>query len=180
MSWNYYRIFSEFRIGTDFRADFALLSANSCGWEAKFIELEGPHDKPYKSDSTPSPKLNWAIRQTNDWRDFVRDFRPTLKHEFAKLLQPHDVHAQNLLITSACGAHIEIEHPRTSVEFDYHVVIGNSQTFGPEHRKAHNWQSGWTGVMTYDRVYDAMVDLESRYSTYEEQVKCLSQWGKED
>jgi len=176
-SWNFYYAFSEFQLGTDFRADFVILSADSGAWHAEFIELEGPHDKPYKKDLTPTPKLNWAIRQTNDWREFTTAYRQTLLHEIAKLLRPLEVISQNNLMTKGVKADIEILHPETYVHFDYHVIIGNSKTFTDAERKAHARFSISDHVMTYDRVYNTMVELESRCSSLEDQKEFLSQKG---
>jgi len=41
VSWNYYLAVPEFSLGTDFRADFLILSADSCCWHTVFVELEG-------------------------------------------------------------------------------------------------------------------------------------------
>lgn len=176
-SWNLYKIFPEFRLASDFRADFVIISADSGSWHARFIELEGPHDSPYTRSGIPTQKLNWAIHQTNDWRDFTRTNKANLVHEFAKLIKPLGRPAQNNLMGRGVPADVEIEHPKTYIHFDYHVVIGNSRNFTEAQRNAHAHYSGLNGVVTYDRVYNTMCELELRCDTLERQKESLSNTG---
>jgi hypothetical protein len=177
-SWNYFQLFSEFRMGSDFRADFLVLSADSGMWHARFIELEGPHDRVYTKERLPTRKLNWAIRQTDDWRRFANEYRQALAHELAKLVRTRNSHAQNKLMGKGVKADVELEHPQTYIEFYYHVVIGNSESFSDEERTAHARYSHSDNVMTYDRLWKTMVELETRYSTFEEQAESLSSAGR--
>ena len=178
LSWNFHCLISEFRLGNDFRADFLVLSADSGSWHAHFIELEGPHDNPYRNDLTASPKLNWAFRQTDDWREFATQHRTALQHEFAKQLRPFKAAAQNALLGKGTHAHIEIEHPSVFIDFDYHLVIGNSSSFTDEERAAHKRFSSWRMVMTYDRIYESMKEVESWHKSLAEQRKTLSSRGR--
>ena len=176
-SWNFYKIFSEFRLGTDFRADFVVISANSGYWDVHFIELEGPHDSPYTQSSTPSRKLNWALdKQMIGWT-LRMNIVIISRIELAKAVKPLRAPAQNHLREHNTTADIEIGHSKTSKHFEYHVIIGNSRRFTEAHRKAHRRHSHWHGVLTYDRVYNAMCDLEARYNSFEDQVKVLSSTG---
>jgi len=175
-SWNKYRIFPEFRMGSDFRADFVIISADSGAWHGRFIELEGPNDSPYTKAGTPRKKLNWAVRQTNDWRDFTWAHKVNLMHEFAKLIRPLGWPAQNNLMGQNVSAHVELEHPNTFIDFDYHIIIGNSRDFSDSDRKAHRHYSG-NNVVTYDRVYNTMCEFESRFETFKEQQKALANTG---
>lgn len=175
-SWDLYKIFPEFRMGTDFRADFVIISADSGAWHGRFIELEGPNDSPYTKAGISSKKLNWALHQTNEWNNFIYSHKPNLMHEFAKLIKPLKRSAQNNLMGRGVLADIELEHPETYIDFYYHVVIGNSKRFSESDRKAHKkWAID--GVATYDRLYNAICELESRFGTIEQQRVCLSNSG---
>lgn len=176
-SWNFYHIFSEYRLGTDFRADFVIISADSGRWHGHFIELKGPNDAVYTKEGQPGKKLGGAIGQTHDWRNYVDAHRVVLKHEFAKLIRPLKKPAQNNLMFNKTTADIELAHPNTSIHFDYHIVVGNSQKFTESDKKAHRDWSVDKNVLTYDRVYKAMLDIESRYSTLQEQRAALSSKG---
>ena len=177
-SWNFYHIFPEFRLGTDFRADFAVVSANSGRWEVILIELEGPRDSLYTKQGLPNRKLNWAIRQTNDWRDFVSEQKDCLRREVAKLVEPFNTYSHNNMMgKGGVPGHVELLHPETYISYDYCVVIGNSRFFSDSDRKAHKQNRDRT-VATYDRVLNAMRDLESRNDTIEQRVKFLSKPGK--
>jgi hypothetical protein len=178
LSWNFYCLVSEFRLGNDFRADFLVLSADSGQWHAHFIELEGPQDNPYRKDRTPSPKLNWAFKQTDDWREFTDQQKPALQREFAKHLRPFKAAAQNALMGKGTTADIEIEHPSVYLGFDYHLVIGNSSTFTEEERATHKRYSSWRMVMSYDRIYESMVEIESWHDDLASQKRILSTRGR--
>lgn len=176
-SWNLYKIFPEFRMGTDFRADFVIISADSGAWHGRFVELEGPNDRLYTNAGTPRKKLSWAIRQTNDWRDFTWAHKASLMREFAKLIKPLGRPAQNNLMAHGVPADVELEHPNTYIDFDYYVVIGNSQRFSDSDRKTHtHWSSD--GVVTYDRVYRTIQELESRCDTLKRQREFLANSGR--
>jgi len=176
-SWNFYRIFPEFRMGSDFRADFVIISADSGAWHGQFVELEGPNDSPYTKSGAPSTKLNLAIQQTKDWQDFIYAQKANLMHEFAKLIKPLKSPAQNNLMGHGVLADVELEHPNTLIDFDYYVIIGNSQNFTDSDRKAHKHYSTGDGVVTYDRVYKTICELESRFDTFNLQCKFLSNKG---
>ena len=178
LSWNFYYLISEFRLGNDFRADFLVLSADSGQWHAHFVELEGPRDNPYRKDRTPSRKLNWAFKQTDDWREFTDQQKPALQREFAKYLRPLKAAAQNALMGKGTTADIEIEHPSVFLDFDYHLIIGNSSTFTEDERAAHKRFSSWRQVMSYDRVYESMKEIESWQENLAEQKKTLSSRGR--
>lgn len=178
-AWNFYHIWSEFKLGTDFRADFAILNAHSGGWNVHFIELEGPNDKPYTNDGLPTRKLNWAIRQTNDWRDFVSRNKSGLVSEFSKLVKPLRAIAQNNLMGKTT-ADVELEHPRTWIDFDYHVVIGRSTHFNERQLEGHRHYHHSHGAISYDRVFCAMQDFESRFEGLTDKHKALSRIGKSD
>ena len=45
-SWNYAKAYSEIEFGSDYRADFLVLCADSGSWTAHVIELKSPTDKP--------------------------------------------------------------------------------------------------------------------------------------
>ncbi|MCX7011508.1 MAG: DUF4263 domain-containing protein [Candidatus Sumerlaeota bacterium] len=176
-AWNLYRIFPEFRLGADFRADFVIISAGSGSWYGHFIELKGPQDAPYTKAGLPTRQLNWAIGQTNDWLEFVWSQRANLMREFAKLIKPFGRHAQNNLMARDVTADIELEHPRTHIDFAYYIVIGNSALFSEKQRKAHARYSVSQSVVTYDRVYKTMREIESHHDTLERQIECLSRCG---
>jgi hypothetical protein len=178
-SWNFYAIVSEFRLGGVFRSDFAIISANSCCWEVVFVELEGPNDRLYTNKGVPNAKLNWAIRQTNDWRVFVGEHRSAFRSELARIVEPYDTYAHKNLMGKGVPGHVEIENNSTYIDYEYCVVMGNSRNFSESDRKAHGSHRDRV-VATYDRVLNTMRDLESRWDNTDKARAMLTCTGKYD
>ncbi|MBN1342839.1 MAG: DUF4263 domain-containing protein [Phycisphaerae bacterium] len=175
VSWNYYLAIPEFELGTDFRADFLVLSADSGAWHAVFVELKGPNDRIYLKDGSPSKKLRDAEKQIADWQKFCRARTDEVKHGLAKALKPRCVSAQNLLMGRGGYAHEEIELPGCFFHEQYKIVIGRRSSFADEpstHALAPGFGYG-PQVSTYDRVLDFLVDHEqNRYIRQREDLLC--------
>ena len=176
VSWNYYLAVPEFALGTDFRADFLVVSADSGRWHVVFVELEGPNDRIYLKNGQPSKKLRTAQKQLDDWQRFVCGRTDEVKQELAKVLKPRRIHAQNRLMGRGGYAHDEILLPDVFLHEQYKIVIGRRSSFADEpthHMPAPGF--GYAGqVSTYDRVYDCLVDEEakSRAGELERYLRC--------
>ena len=165
VSWNYRRVVPEFQLGNEHRTDFLVLSADSGSWHAVLIELEGPHDRLYLKDGTPSKKLRVAQKQVSDWQHYVRSYPSEVCRTIARILKQENVCAQNLLMgKSGCKAHDEILHQEVYLEFQYKIVIGRRATFQDEPR--NHMAAPGAGyihdVSSYDRVLDRLIELEDR------------------
>ena len=162
VSWNYYLAVPEFQLGTDHRADFLILSADSGRWHAVFVELEGPNDRIYLKNGLPSKQLRAAQKQLDDWQRFVCGRTDQIKQEIAKVLKPRLICAQNRLMSCGGYAHDEIVHPDVFLHHQYKIVIGRRSSFVNEpthHMPAPGCGYSWQ-VSTYDRIYDFLADQE--------------------
>ena len=163
VSWNYYRVFTEFPLGTDYRADFMVLSADSGSWHAVFIELEGPNDRIYLKNGEPAKKLRGAQKQIDDWKKYFKSHHDSIKHEISKRLEIRRVCAQNKLLGSEGWAHDEILHPDVFIWDSYKIMLGQRSSFKDEptdHMPAPG--QGYTPVVsTYDRVVDYLRSREN-------------------
>ena len=101
-----------------------ILSADSGGWRAAFIELEGLNDDIMLKDDTPSDKLRTAQNQIGQWDGFFRNHLNTVRHDLAKILKDKDVPALNQLAQQGGSAYAEIENSTTNIFAKYHIVIG--------------------------------------------------------
>ena len=161
VSWNYYLAVPEFPLGTDFRADFLVVSADSGRWHAVFVELKGPNDRIYLKNGLPSKKLRAAQKQLEDWRKVVCGRTDEVKHEIAKVLKRRRVRAENKLMGRGGYAHDEILLPDVFLHAQYKIVIGRRSSFvdEPTHHMPPHPVPGTTGMLsTYDRVYDYLID----------------------
>lgn len=169
VSWNWYGILSEFKLGADYRADFLAVSADSGRWHVVFIELEGPHDQIYLKDGQAAKKLRVAQKQTADWQKYFQAHKQTIKHELSKWLQSMDVCAQNMLMGTGGGAHNEIMLPNVFLHDQYKIMIGRRSSFGSntEHHMPGPGAGYWPSVSTYDRIIDYLKGREKQIEQYD-------------
>jgi hypothetical protein len=154
-AWNSTQILSEFKVGTDFRADFLILSADSCSWHATFIELESHRARLYKSDGLATKALQVAQQQIKEWKDYVRQYEGVLRHQFSKVLRQGKVRAQCSVAGKFGSAAEEISDRGTVVHYHYHIVIGRSRSLSEDERRRRRQDCNiWGGmsVATYDRL----------------------------
>ena len=181
VSWNYYLAVPEFSLGTDFRADFLILSADSGRWHTVFVELEGPNDQIYLKNGQPSKKLRSAQKQIDDWQRFVRGRTNEVKQEIAKILAPRRIGAQNKLMGRSGYAHDEILLPEVFLHEQYKIVIGRRSSFAdePTHHMPAPGEGYGPQVSTYDRIYDCLLDEEQRGHSkgFDEYLRCADKWS---
>lgn len=157
-AWNFYTCVPEFKFGSEYRADFLILSSHSVHWYAIFIELKSCNTRLYNKSGVPTKSLRQAEKQLNDWREWTRSNEPYLRRRFAKILERKDAPAiwlhpiENYTQGYNSGAS-EISDMKSYVEFHYHIVIGRSSTLLPEERKRRLEDKTWGGpeIASYDR-----------------------------
>ena len=64
-------VFSEFRLGTEYVADWIVGSGHSGGVTWDLIELECPQSPPLMNDGHFSEATRKGINQVNDWRNWI-------------------------------------------------------------------------------------------------------------
>lgn len=154
-AWNSKHIVSEFKVGTDFRSDFLILSADSGSWHAIFIELESHRARLYNPNGRATKALQVAQAQIAEWQDYVRRYENVLRHQFAEILRRLDVGSQCSVAGMFGSAAEEIESRRTVVHYDYHILIGRSRYLSTAERERRQQDCQFWGGMriaTYDRL----------------------------
>jgi hypothetical protein len=161
-AWNFYACKPEFKVGTDFRSDFLLLSADSARWHATFIELKGANVPLFARDGRESKALQMARKQICDWRNYVHSYEQAIRHEFAKLLNNMDVDvpAQNSMLGTSVGADTELESVRTCISYRFLVVIARSMTLSREERNRYTSSNHSEDIVTYDRFLNYIKQKE--------------------
>lgn len=162
VAWNYYTCISEFQLANNFRADFLILSAHSGYWHAIFVELEPVDTKLYNKDGTQSRRLRGAMKQIEDWKEWIRINEPFLRQEFAKILKRDNAPAiwpypiADYKKGYSSGAK-EIADMSSNVHYYYHIVIGRRNKLSEEEQKrraANDLQWGGPQIATYDRLLE--------------------------
>lgn len=145
-------VFSEFELGSEFRADFLVLSCCSAWWTADFVELKSPKARLYLKDKTPSKSLRVATRQIRDWNQWTRENESYLRNRLSNLFEKIGLCASGA--TSIPDAATEIRDPRCILTCSFHIVIGRRQLLSPAEKQARVQDSlgSGVGIATYDRL----------------------------
>src|SRR5437879_5229000 len=137
--WNFHCCIPEFRLADDYRADFLVLGQHSGGFVASFIELEAPSARLYLKDGTPSKPLRIALRQIDDWRQWVSENDNLLRKSIKKALTAavsSSAKSTNLLSPSTIKEiGISLFEPDMFIRDHYHIVIGRRARLRPEENR---------------------------------------------
>jgi len=158
-AWNFYVCVPEFKLGSEFRSDFLILSAHSGHWHAIFIELKDFKTRLYNKNGTPTKPFQKAQNQIKNWREWIRINEQYLRQSFSNILEKKKAPAiwpypiENHTKGYSSGAS-EIIDMKSYIDFYYHSVIGRSATLTQEEREFRQKDTTWGGaeVATYDRL----------------------------
>src|SRR5690606_13237363 len=81
----------EFPFGSNYRADFVVGNSYSGAWEVHFVELEPVDDNIMTKKGVPSARLNSAISQLNDWREFVERNEALVQEDLSRWFRTKDL-----------------------------------------------------------------------------------------
>lgn len=156
-SWNYAKAFSEVEFGSEFRADFVVLCANSGYWTAHVVELKSPLANLYDKKGDKSADLRRVERQIAQRAEWRRQNEQRFREVLANLVSDEDP-----AFCSSASVHVaarsELLDPRTVVYIEGHIVIGRSSKLTPEQRalrRQNEYTKGQWGspeLLTYDRI----------------------------
>ena len=160
-------VVKEFPFGSRYRADLVVPLSYSGAWEVHMIELEPPNDSVINKDGTPSQRLNKAMSQIQDWREYIErnpdSIRKDLsdwcvKHDRLRLYDDHDPPCNET------GDYLS--HPDTYIVYEYHIVIGMRESVSREKRRKMNQYSGSMDIdiCTYGRFLDIARNFDRHYA----------------
>ncbi len=140
----------EFQLGSEFRADYVLLSrgTNDLTVHVELIEFESPQHPLFTASGDASRQLNHAIRQLRDWKAWIRDNRAYFLKQLAK--------AYKGVFSMDC---------HWGAAESYRIVIGRRSGMTVDQQKqlrALNQEDGHR-IMTYDTLLEKYTEVASRY-----------------
>lgn len=156
-AWNANVCVPEFRLGSDFRTDFLVLSADSGLWHASFVELKSPLAKLYGKKGNPLTALRTARKQLQDCGNWIKLNESYLRQAFSKILRDRKEAAQCSSADRHTLGETEIIDPKTCIDFRYHILMGRRQALSDEERSRRaNEFSFWGSpeIATYDRLVE--------------------------
>lgn len=160
-------VLKEFPFGSNFRADFVVLHAYSGAWEVHFVELEPPKDKIITKKGVASARLNQAVSQIGDWRQFVENNKALVQKDLADWCIKKDLLGW---FRDKCDpsnyTNDFLKDPGTFVWWHYHIVIGRRQTASGDIRRKMN-QMGYTGYAEI-KTFDRFIDIAGNFDRHHE------------
>jgi len=161
-AWNHVEVMSEFRFGSEFRADFLILSADSGSWHAVFIELKSHRVRAFTKAGVPTRSLSVALKQLDDWERWVDRFNANFRDTLSRNIKDKNIPAYCSRADRHTTAITEIVDPRVNIHTHYRVVIGRRDylTADDQERRASYLKKG-REIVTYDRLLDSARKLDS-------------------
>ena len=77
-------LFKEFKLGTSYIADYALVGKSSDGYQFVFVEFENPYGKVTIANGDFGETIRKGISQIHDWKRFIDSDYSTISSEFKK------------------------------------------------------------------------------------------------
>lgn len=164
-------VIPEFSLAGKYRTDFVVMQSFSGGWNVAFVELEPVNERLFNKDGSQSARLRSAIKQIDDWKNFVEWERASLCSHLADAAQKNDVlyPERNLGREPRCVTK-PLRDPRTFLRFEYYIVMGRRKDIDEESSYAksrikpnHNIE-----LATYDRFIQVAENLEQQYLHYKD------------
>lgn len=156
--WHRVIALPEFSFGTQYRADFLVLSAHSGAWHAEFVELESPGARLYLRDGTESKLLRTALRQAKDWGIWLEQNDTQFRRDMRRALEQAAVADPKVPTDPSNYSTDRLLDPRTVVWKHFSVVIGRRASLSAtdQERRAFEYRHG-VQIVTYDRLIDIAV-----------------------
>lgn len=148
-------------IGTQFKADFALLSSDQGGCDVHLIELETADVQLFTQNNTPAKRLQSALGQIADWDEWIQRNTATYIRDLidhCKKLPQCPEKSENGSFRLVDAKRLEntwrgfggFDHPT----FWYTVVIGRWSQLSDKHRKRLIYLNKKNGVHQQIRTYE--------------------------
>jgi len=153
-------VIAQFPFGSNYVADFVVVFSYSGAWEVHFIELEPPADDVITKSGRPTKRLNSAISQIGDWKDFVEQNRALVQKDLSDWCRKRALCGSHKSGSSPHGLIAGSTEYEMSVDFEYHIVIGRRKGVTNEkRRKMHQLQHDGR-ICTYDGFVDIAHNLD--------------------
>lgn len=166
-------VLKEFPFGSRFRADFVIPFSYSGVWEVHFIELEPVGDRIITKKGTPSVRLNSAIAQLNDWREYTERNRISIQQDLSQWCRKRDLLKWDTHDHDPCNYTGDyLRDPEIYIQFRFHIIIGRRAVATREIRRKMNQycSDGYISIGTYDRFVDIAANYDRHRANPSESV----------
>ncbi len=164
--WAYNITIPKFKFGSDFISDFVIIHGQSNSYWIELIELEPADANIFTKEGVYSYRLNGAIKQLDEWSDWIKDnlnyFKSSLQ-KASKEIYPEFYESFN--------------NNRRFI-INKHIVIGRreSLTEADNKRRSCELEKSYLDIATYDRL----IEIEERLVQMKSSGKSFERFGYED
>lgn len=160
-------VFCEFPLGSRYKVDVVALIAYSGAWRAHFIELEPIDDPVFSKDGTPSKRLATAVRQIDDWREYMDTHKAEVRDTMVQWARDRDLLGYSDRDPPCNYTQNYLHDLRTVMWQQFHVVIGRSSAFSEETReRVGRFPKGHSAEITsYDRFVRVVAERHGEAGT---------------
>ncbi len=148
-------VIKEFPFGSKYKADYVVPTSYSGVWEVNLIELEPHDDQVITKNGVPSNRLNKAISQINDWKEYIEHNPLQFRNDLAQWCIKKDILGfsnDGKIPTNFTGD--LLNSPDTFIRYNYFIAIGNRENISIEKRRKMNQLSKEIEIFTYGRFVD--------------------------
>jgi hypothetical protein len=151
----------QFRLGSDYVVDFMVVDTPQ--WtQVTLVEIEAPSTVAFKENGQYAKRLNEAVSQTTNWKNWARNNFPTFKHEILKAILEVESFGdftdlyQRLIIPNISAGNFHLMSA---------IVIGRRTALHPSEMNQHvtNFlrESNSNMIYSFDALVDTCIDRTS-------------------
>ena len=150
--WAFNYVLPQFQLGSNYRADFIVITGQSNSYDVTIVELKRPSASLYTKEGIISRDLNIACTEVDNYRRWINDNREEFKRNLAQEIKKKD--------------------PSFDDSFDWtrrfhicsKIVIGRRQKLTREFRdKNFDLEEKGVSIVSYDRLIDAEKRLSEMF-----------------
>lgn len=165
-AWNGKHGRANFRFGSDYIADFIIMSAHSGSWIIRLIEAQSPTDTIYTKKYEETQGLREARRQIAEWKIWIANNPLQFRQALASVVDDNTPSYCSNASLHQC-AKTELLDLNTPVEIRYSALIGRRESRDAKKNQLALQNTDFS-IMTYDRLLDgaekmrdAILELEA-------------------
>jgi hypothetical protein len=154
-------VIKQFSFGSKYKADFVVAFSYSGAWDVHFIELEPPQDKVITKAGLPSNRLNKAISQVHEWKNFIKTEPLSYRSDLSDWCVKKDLLGIHKGENPSNYTGNRLKDRDTHIWEHYHIIIGRRADLSQEARDRMNYNSSLElKIFTHDRLVDIAEKIE--------------------
>lgn len=164
--WAYNIVIPKFQFGSDYSSDFVIITGQSYSYWIYLVELEPATEKLFTKNGDYARRLNHAIKQVDEWEDWINRNESYFKSSLLKAIKKIDSSFEETF-----------DHTRRFI-VSKNIIIGRRYMLTPDDNKRRAIERREKGIdiVTYDRL----VECENKIIQRKKEGKRFSRFNYDD